>query len=138
MERNEIKLSFCVWGFKDISHDELTEILGITPSKIFIEGERMNPKFPRTAKENAWFLDSPAERFADFNAKLDALLDIIESNIDKFETICTKYYCEFSCALFIQPNGEESTPWVHFGPRFIDLIRKVRIEFDFDIYCLEG
>ncbi|MGK6353564.1 DUF4279 domain-containing protein [Parapedobacter sp. DT-150] len=137
MERHEIKLSFCVWGFKDISHDDLTKILDVAPSKIFIEGERMNPKFPRLAKENAWFLDSPAERFADFNEKMGALLDIIESKIDKFEAVCNKYLCEFSCALFIQPKSEESIPWIHFGPRYIEVIRKVKIEFDFDIYCLE-
>ena len=137
MEKNEVKLSFCVWGFSDIGHDEVSAILGVNPSKIFVEGERMNPKFTRLAKENGWFIDAPTDRYAPFNEKMDALLDIIESNKEGFESISRKYYCEFSCAIYIY-NDEESTPSVHLGSRYTSVTKTLNIEFDVDLYCSQN
>lgn len=137
MKRNEVKLSFCIWGFNDINHDELTEILEIKPSKIFIEGKRLNPKFPRLAKENGWFIDPPVARYASFSEKMTALLNIIEARREKLESICKRYYCEFSCAIYIY-NDEESTPSVHLDSRYNNVTRDLNIEFDMDLYFLQN
>lgn len=138
MKKNEIVLRFCVWGFDDITHAELTERFGTNPSAIHIKGEPMNPKFsPRIAKENGWFLDATANKFTSFEEQMDSLLDNLESRRELLKPVCDKYYSEFSLALYIY-SGEESTPSVHLSSRYHDLAKELRFEFDLDLYCLQN
>jgi hypothetical protein len=138
MVRNEIVLSFCVWDFNDISHDELTKIFGTNPSKVHIKGEAMNPEFsPRLATENGWILNATTDKFTSFAEQMDNLLCILESRIVVLKPICSKYYCEFSLALFIY-SDQESTPSVHLSSRYHALARELDFEFDLDLYCLQN
>lgn len=137
--KNEIYLDFRISGFEDITHDSITKMLGIYPTKVYVKGQRKNPqKTDGVAlfKINTWILNSPLDKYSPFDAHLNALLDILESKIDLLKPFCEKYYCEFSCALFIYYDNEESTPWVHLTSRYNELIKKLKIEFDVDIYCL--
>jgi|SRR5215217_4845340 len=137
MKKNEIHLSFCIWGFQDISHSEITVIMGVSPSGIHIEGERMNSKSSRLAKENGWFLDSSTDKLIPFEEQMDSLLDILESRKESLKTICNNYYCEFSLALYIY-SDEESTPSVHLSSRYHTLAKELKFEFDLDLYCLQN
>lgn len=65
---------------------------------------------------------------------MESLLDIIESNIDRFKILCDRYYCEFSCALFVYAGNDESTPWVHLNSRYNELVKTLNVEFDVDLY----
>lgn len=134
---NEVVLEFCIWDYDDISCDQITEMLGITPSRVYIKGQPMNRNFSaRLAKKNGWRMGSTLEKYASFEEQLNNLLDILESKIQILKPICEKYYCEFSCAIFIRYNNDESTPWVHLNERYNKLIRELNIEFDIDLYCL--
>lgn len=75
------------------------------------------------------------ERYASFEAQMNALLDVIEARIDLFRPLCQKYYCEFACGVFIQFDNGESTPWIHLDARYNRLIKELNIEFDVDLYC---
>lgn len=134
--KNEIFLNFCIWGFEDIDANDITSTLSLTPSKIYTKGEKNNPKFNGTAKQNGWLLSSRLNRFASFEDQMNDLLDIIEPKIDLFRPLCEKYYCEFSCALFIHCGNEESTPWIHLNSRYNAVIKELNIEFDIDLYIL--
>lgn len=134
--KNEIDLSLCIWGYEDITHQALTELTGLTPYEIYIKGQKKNPKFSALAKENGWILKPSLDKDASFEQQMDALLDILEPKIDLFKPLCEKYYCEFSCALYIYIDTEESTPWVHLNERYNNLIRELKIEFDIDIILL--
>ncbi|MBN9299940.1 MAG: DUF4279 domain-containing protein [Filimonas sp.] len=135
--KNEIHLEFCIWGFDDISHEEISKTLGIKPSKIYVKGEPVNPKFPlKKASKNGWRMRIEEDAYASFENQMDKMLDVIEQKKALFEIFCSKYYCEFSCALFIRYNNGESTPWIHLTSRYNELVKKLNIEFDFDIYCL--
>lgn len=67
---------------------------------------------------------------------MNALLDLLEPKTDILKPICDKYYCEISCGMFIYFGNEESTPWVHLDARYNDLINKLNIELDLDMYVL--
>ncbi len=137
MGKNEISFSFCIWDFNDISHDEISELLGVKPSKVYIKGERKNPKVNALAKKNGWILDPPGcDNYSSFEDQMNSLLDVIESKIEAFRIICKKYYCEFSCGLYIYVDNDESTPWVHLNSRYNNLIRELNIELDVDIILL--
>ncbi|WP_156307814.1 DUF4279 domain-containing protein [Sphingobacterium endophyticum] len=134
VEKNQILLSLCIFGFDDVSHQEISNLLGIQPSKVHTKGLKINPKVDRLAKKNGWFLDAFQSDKEDFETQINFILDVIEKQLENFEFICKRYYCEFSCAIFIN-NPEESVPWVHLGPRFNRVNANLGIEFDFDIYC---
>ncbi|HEY9044682.1 MAG TPA: DUF4279 domain-containing protein [Ohtaekwangia sp.] len=134
MRKNEIIVRFCIWDFDDISHETITEHIGVSPIRIYVKGERMNEKLPQVAKRNGWLYESPLGKYACFEDQMNSILDILESKTEILNPLCERYYCEFSCALFIY-NNEESTPWVHLNSRYNSLIKRLNIEFDFDIYC---
>ena len=134
--KNEVVLDFCIWGFEDITPDYVTETLGIQPVKVYIKGQKKNPKFVAVATRNGWRMGSGLDKYASFEDQMNAMLDIIESKIDLFRPFCEKYYCEFSCAIFIRFDNEESTPSMHLSTRYNWLIKELNIEFDIDLYCL--
>lgn len=134
--KNEIILDFCIWEFEDITHDDITRMLGIQPIKVYIKGQKKSLKPSNFTKQNGWRMGSTLDKYTSFEDQMNAMLDIIESKIDLFRLLSKKYYCEFSCALFIYYNNGESTPWVHLNSRYNRIIKELNIEFDVDIYCL--
>lgn len=51
---NEISISFTIRGYEDISHDDISDSLGLVPYKVYVKGEPMSPRSPREAKNNGW------------------------------------------------------------------------------------
>ena len=134
--KNKIVLDLGIWDFDDITHNEITEMLGIQPIKVYVKGEKRNPKNPNSPliKKNGWRMSSPLDEYASFDDQMNAILDIIESKFDVFKVICAKYLCEFSCAIFVYHGNEDSTPSVHLDSRYNKLNKELNIEFDVDLY----
>jgi hypothetical protein len=130
---NDLNLRFCIWDYEDITHDKITVELGLQPFKIYIKGEKVNPKVKRLAKQNGWIYGTPYFNKDSFQEQMNKILDALEPKIPILKEYSKKYYCEFSCAIFLN-NREESTPWIHFDKRYNAFIREVDAEFDFDIY----
>jgi len=133
---NEIILRFCISDFEDITHDEITKMLGVKPIKEYVKGQKRNPKNPNSPliKENRWLMEPSINKYASFENQMETLLNIIESKIDIFKPLCEKYYCEISCTLFIYYDNNESTPSIHLDARYNNLIKELDIEFDVDLY----
>jgi len=137
MKKNRIYLDFCIWDFNDIAHNEITNLLGISPCKIYIKNEPINPKRQmHKATQNGWRMTTSLDEYASFEDQMNAMLDIIESKIERFKPICEKYDCEFSCVMYIYYNNEESIPSLHLDTRYNKLINLLNIEFDLDMYYL--
>src|SRR6267142_3680630 len=113
--KNEVYLDFTIADFEDVTHDEITQALGISPKKIYVKGTKKNPDSSRGTliTRNRWITGSALDQYSTFENQMNAMLDIIESKIDFFRPFCEKYYCEFSCAIFIYCENGESTPSVH-------------------------
>ena len=136
--KNEVHLDFTIVDFEDITHDEITQKLGINPKTIYVKGTKKycDSSVSTLVKRNRWIMGSHLDPYSTFEDQMNAMLDIIESKIDLFRPFCKKYHCEFSCAIFVRYDNEESTPWVHLDSRYNRLIRELNIEFDVDLYCL--
>lgn len=134
--QNEIVVSFGIYDFNDISHDDISLLLGINPAFVTIKGEKRNPKNPNSPliKKNSWILGSGLDKYSSFEDQLTSLLDILENKLADFKTLCGRCYCEISCALFVYTDNEESTPWVHLDARYNRIIKELNIEFDIDLY----
>lgn len=134
--QHEVILRFCIWGFEDILPENITQLLDINPSKIYVKGKQMNSINPRIAKGNGWIIDSSLDKYAPFEDQMEALSDILEPKIDLLKPLCEKYYCEFSCAIFMRYDNGESLPSIHLGSRYNKLTKELNIEFDIDLYNL--
>ena|ERR1700733_252227 len=134
--QNEVILDFSISGFEDITPEEITERLKINPVKVYIKGQKKNPKFAALAKRNRWIMSSGLDKFSSFESQMKAMLDVIELKIDLFRPFCEKYFCEFACVIIIQYDNGESTPALHLDARYNRLIKELNIEFDVDLYCL--
>ncbi|MCO6565440.1 MAG: DUF4279 domain-containing protein [Apibacter sp.] len=136
LDLNELYFEFIIRGYNDITHEDITRMLNIKPSKIYIKGKPMNPKMKILAKKNGWRIDNPLANKSLFEDQLNAMLDLLEPKIEILQMLSKKYGCEyeFSLAIFIY-NRKESTPWVHLTPRYNEFIRQIEVEFDLDLYC---
>jgi len=81
-------------------------------------------------------MGSGLDKYSSFDDQMNSLLDIIESKIDLFKPLCERYYCEFSCGIFVYFDNGESTPWVHLDKRYNEISKALNIEFDVDLYVL--
>lgn len=134
--QNEIILRFCIWGFDDLTHDEITQSLKILPSKIYIKGQKKNPKFGALAKHNGWLFEVTTDRQEPFEYQLKKLLQVIEPKADIIGDFSNRYSCEISCALFIYYDNGESIPSVHINTEYSKIVSRLNLDIDFDIYCL--
>lgn len=137
--KHQVYLDFTIADFEDISHEKISEELGIKPFKIFVIGEKRNPNsssaIPTLVKRNRWLMRSHLHEYSSFENHLDALLDIIEPKINLLKPFCEKYHCEFRCAIYLRYENGESMPSVYLGTRYNQLIKELNISFDLDLYC---
>lgn len=139
--KNEIKVSFCIWDFDDLTHDQISNTLGIMPDKIYVKGQKRNPNNPpgtAVFRQNGWLMRSSLGNYSSFEEQMNSLLDIIEPKIDVFKPLCEKYACEFSCAMFVYAGNDESTPSMHLDSRYNKIVKTLNIEFDLDLYCFSN
>ncbi|RXM40328.1 hypothetical protein BOQ62_06370 [Chryseobacterium sp. CH21] len=134
MVKNDLNLRFNIWDYEDINDSEITESLNLIPYKIYSKGKQINPNSSKLSKRNGWIYGPSYGNEESFEEQMNKILDILEPKIPILKEYAKKYYCEFSCALFLN-NREESAPWIHFDKRYNAFIREVDAEFDFDIYC---
>ena len=68
MEKNRIILSLGIWGFDDISHEEISNLLELTPTKTYVVGEKRNPNNPNSPliKRNGWIIDATDNQYFSF------------------------------------------------------------------------
>ena len=134
MIKNDLSLRFNIWDYEDINDSEITESLNLIPYKVYIKGNQINQNSPRKSRRNGWIYGPSYGNGDGFEEQMNKILDVLEPKIPILREYAKKYYCEFSCALFLN-NREESAPWIHFNKRYNAFIREVDAEFDFDIYC---
>ena len=135
--KHRIYLNLIIADFDDIPHDEISQTLGINPMRVYIKGQKKNPNSsspnPALVTRNRWIMGCPVDEYSSFEDQMNATLDIVEPKINLFKPFCEKYSCNFSCALYLRFDNEESMPSVYLNSRYNRLIRELNIGFDVDI-----
>ncbi|HTF18698.1 MAG TPA: DUF4279 domain-containing protein [Chryseolinea sp.] len=131
---NEIHLTLGIWGFTDITHQDITTMLDLQPAKIHMFGERINPKFLPIAQENGWMFVHSKIVTESFEKQMTELVSLLKSKSQILKQLSEKYYCELSCAIF-KKSEDKSLPWVHLNKDHIDFLKEFNIEFDLDLYA---
>ncbi|MCB9045465.1 MAG: DUF4279 domain-containing protein [Chitinophagales bacterium] len=140
MAANKIAVSFGIWEFEDFAPQAITDETGLTPSYIRTKNEPIKPGGKRLAKENGWIIKAPEvdyqDAFPSIEYQLDALIELLKPKMNILKKFCDKYYSEFSIALYVYTDANESTPIVHFTKEQLKFIADLRSACDIDIILL--
>ena len=120
---SEIHLKLGIWGFTDITRNEITNILNLDPEKIHVKGEKISPKFLPVAKENGWIYTHSKIVTRSFEDQMNELVLVLKQKGESLKILSKKCYLELSCAVF--KKGEESMPWVHLTKEHIQFLNEL-------------
>lgn len=132
---NKIRVDLRIIGF-NCSPDEITSSLGVFPTRTWEAGMLIYEKGSRRYKENGWELSSGLGENSSFEEQVDAIVEKIHSHLESFIAVCSAYYVELSCAMYIASDDEESTPPFHIKKRALKILSQIDAEIDVDIYVL--
>ena len=135
MKQNEIYVKLRIVEF-DCDPEDITIDLRTQPTRTWLKGELSTPKGGVRLKFNGWELSSGVDKHAGFRDHMQALLDMIEPNMERFEHVGAQYYVELACAVYIYYDTEESTPPVNFNRKEMQMLSRIGAEPHFDIYTL--
>jgi len=126
----EIRVEFILTGTK-ITPDEITNLLGITPTKTWEHGEPIKGTILRR-KYNGWCFSIENEKESlDLMDYIQPLVDSILPKSELITRIIKEYelVSEISCGIYIV----EQTPIFHFDPEIMAKLVKINTEVDIDI-----
>jgi hypothetical protein len=137
MNKHEVWLDFEISGFDDITHEQLSDQLGLQPFRIYVKGQPKKPGISALSKKNRWLIRGTDDVHVPFEEQMELLLDILEPKIDVISKLSDKYSCEFSLGLYLDVNVNESVPSVHLSKRYARVAAQLNAEFDVDILLVE-
>jgi hypothetical protein len=137
-DQNHTTLKFS--GFLQ-SLEEISERLGLTPTRTWLKGEEYYRGFGehrkiRIREENFWALDWRRETDQWIQEQIDEFLSVVVApRKELIKEISKECYCEFSVAQYVY-NG--CNPGFHFSKEVLAQIQFIEAELDMDIYCLSN
>lgn len=130
-----VNISYCIWEYEDITAEEISDLIGISPSKVFIKGMPMGSGAKILARNNAWIFESPAvieNQMATFDEQIAQLFKVLEGKKNILRELGEKYSCEISCGIYLDRKGRE-TPPTYFEERHVELMAFIKTALNFDI-----
>lgn len=133
-------VTFGIHEYDDITAEEITDIIQLSPTHVFVKGTPVREGSPKIARVNAWKYEVDGlnrEEYESFNKQIDALFEILSDRKELLKPLCDKYEIEISCVLYLDTtSGVTSTPIVHIEKKWSELTAYLNIEWDFDIICV--
>ena len=123
-----------VFGFGSDPH-VISELLDLQPSRVTLKGELMPGEAGRRGtrwRHERWTYASPAGRAAPIEDQLRALLAVLESRREAIAEAARRYEVGLMCAAYFH----EVNPGFHLDAELIAGLAALRIDLDFDLYCL--
>jgi hypothetical protein len=126
----KIKVELRLTGL-NISPDEITNLVGVSPTRIFRIGESIQETDLKW-KENGWCFSLGEYRDSyDLGQEVSELLDRIALFSKEIPRICdeNKLFSEISCAIYVA----DETPTINFNQKTIAQLAKLKTSVDVDI-----
>ncbi len=127
----EISASLTITGL-DFDPQDITDKLGIIPTKTWKIGDLIHPKGTIKRKHNGWVLKSNLSKDNDLEAHIKSLLEQLQPVWDRVQEISHKYDTEISCVIYT--DGE--VPSIHLDQEIINKSHQINAEIDIDLYIL--
>ena len=134
MRQNENHIEIKFFDF-DITHDELSKIIGLQPTHIWVKGDKLKSgRLEKIRKENYWGFEimTKTNDFIGDQAKA-FLVDIVVSRTEKIKMLTDKYHGEFSVVQYMY-NG--CNPGLYFDKEQLNILHNAGLDLNVDIYVL--
>lgn len=127
-----IKARIVIHGFECFP-DYITSIIGVNPSKVWRQGDKVHPKAINQHKENGWLLSSPSEEAnSSVDEQVRALSEIVLPRIDNFMKLPEGAETELSFIV----RAYEYMPSISFSLDTISFLSRLKASVDIDVYDL--
>ncbi|MGE7916370.1 DUF4279 domain-containing protein [Lysinibacillus xylanilyticus] len=134
MDKTQVMVYFSLYG-DEFSIDDVTEKLGITPTKAFKKGDLIpNRSTVCYRKETRWDLGTVYQVSLDVNNQLQQIIDKLQSKSLIINEIKESY--SLKCKFFIVVKIEEGNPpALYLDKDIIKFAANIEAEFDVDLYA---
>lgn len=101
-EEETIRAKLIITGF-DCTSEEITEILGISPHKTWLCGEKPIPKAITCYKSNGWQISTPLSSVQEssLEKQIDLLMAIIKPAVEAFKILPKNVSVTVSCPFYV-------------------------------------
>ena len=130
MSKNEVFIQFSIQDFKE-KHSEITNYLGIEPSKTWSKGDLKTNKGVIRYKNNGWELKLKRDDVLHIDIVLEEMLNILfpkKSKLINLDSGIKK--------ISIVVYSKKLMPSFIYNYKVISFLNDTGIELDHDIYCL--
>ena len=130
-QTDELQVTFKVVGF-GVPPEEITGELGLEPSRSWRKGDLCGDR-GIACTHDRWELASPLGGDAKFEAKLVALLDLLETNAEGVRALCERLDGEISVVGYFH---ETFSPGFHVSDTVLSRLVDLGVSLDLDLYFL--
>jgi Domain of unknown function (DUF4279) len=122
----------------DLNPEEITRKVGITPTQIFLKGDRIHPKGSRTRDRSGWQVRSSLEQETDIEAHVRSVLEKLKTGWQPLIEIIENAPHEafINCVMYYTPEETGSGSGFHLDRSILEQIQQLKAEIDFDLYVL--
>ena len=115
-----------------ISVEEITNIIGLSPTRFHIKGELMSKRNPKSQKHgsNLWILDSGLPDSNDIEKHLNKLGSLIESKLSELQSLEDKCEIDISCGTTFK-SGQNT---LLLSSEILKKISLLPLDLVFDVY----
>ena len=127
----EISASLTITGL-DFDSQNITDKLGIIPTKTWKIGDLIHPKGTIKRKHNGWVIESNLSKDNEIEDHIKSLFEELRPVWGVLQEISNNYDLEISCVVYT--DGE--VPSIHLDQEIINKSQQINAEIDVDLYVL--
>ncbi len=131
--KNESHVGFCVYEFGN-DPSVVTNLISFTPTKSWLAGDPIFNHPTATWRNAKWELGSPLPLESDIEDHIEALLSVLEENVEGVSKAIEYFSAEIRCAIYYHENG--CNQGFNLSESVIMRIAKLGLSIDFDLYFL--
>jgi len=116
----------------DLDPDELTQALGIEPTKSYRKGDIFRgKKYDYVRKTGSWLFSIDQCADVHLEAQINALLDKLPSDLEIWHSLTSKFEADLFCGLWL----EQWNRCLDFSPKTLQRMGERGLMLQFDIYA---
>ena len=121
---------------EQFNHTEFTDIIRVDPTRINIKGVSKKYSMAGVYDVNEWIYETGSTRTYLLSELTDELYDLFEPTINDISSYLSDKKVVAKIFIVVNVVNEEK-PALYLNANFVNLLSKLRIEVDFDIYNYE-
>jgi len=130
----KIMAAFVITGM-NVTPDEITTAIGITPTKTWMVGDSVQNTALRR-KHNGWCISTGYQQDFDLEKYIKQLLEMLLPKSETITIFCreNKLDLQLSCAAYVI----DETPSINFSNKVVSILAKLNSSVDIDIILTTG